>query len=49
MRKSWSYGICEVCLKNAHEENKMEKIVLKSEYGSEEVWCCPVCGATKKL
>lgn len=49
MRKTWSYGVCETCLKNSHEENKMEKIVLKSEHGSEEVWCCPVCGATKRL
>jgi len=37
MRRNWSYGIYEVCLKNAHEENEMKKIVLESEYGSEEV------------
>lgn len=51
--KTWTYGICEFCLKNSHEKVKMvkERVVsgdLEGKY-SEEVWCCPVCGATKKL
>ncbi|MEM5829152.1 MAG: hypothetical protein QW040_01150 [Candidatus Aenigmatarchaeota archaeon] len=50
MVRSWTFGICESCLKNLHEKVKMEKIVMISDEGKkEEVWCCPVCGATKKL
>jgi len=39
-------------MKNSHEEIEMERIVISSTDGSgqsEEMWCCPVCGATKKL
>jgi len=51
--KTWTFGICESCLKNSHEEVKMikEKIIsgdLEGRY-SQELWVCPVCGATKRL
>ncbi|MEM5879128.1 MAG: hypothetical protein QXU74_01385 [Candidatus Aenigmatarchaeota archaeon] len=51
VRRSWTFGLCESCLKNSHEEVKMIKIVLVSDEGNkeEEMWCCPVCGATKRL
>ncbi|MEM5772667.1 MAG: hypothetical protein QXL86_00340 [Candidatus Aenigmatarchaeota archaeon] len=50
VRRSWTFGFCESCLKNSHEMVEMVKIVLTSEYGKEEeMWCCPVCGATKRL
>jgi len=42
--------LCENCLKNSHEEVKMVKVTLISDYGKkEEMWCCPVCGSTKRL
>lgn len=48
--RSWTFGTCESCLKNSHEEVKMKKILLVSDDGKkEEMWCCPVCGATKRL
>ena len=51
--RTWTYGTCEICLKNSHEKVKMvkERVVsgdIEGKY-SEEIWCCPVCGATKKL
>jgi DNA primase catalytic subunit len=50
VRRSWTFGLCENCLKNSHEEVKMVKITLISDYGKkEEMWCCPVCGSTKRL
>jgi hypothetical protein len=49
----WTYGVCEYCLKNSHEEVKMvrENIVSADTAGncSEEFWVCPACGSTKKL
>jgi hypothetical protein len=50
VRRSWTFGLCESCLKNSHEEVEMVRINLISDYGKkEEMWCCPVCGATKRL
>jgi len=50
---TWTYGICESCLKNSHEKVKMieEKVVSADLEGgnSETIWVCPVCGASKKL
>jgi len=51
--KTWTYGLCESCLKNSHERIEMGKEAIKSRYpeikNSEEMWVCPICGATKKL
>jgi len=51
VRKSWTFGFCESCLKNSHEKIEMVKIFLSSDFldKKEEMWCCPVCGATKRL
>ncbi|MEM5852812.1 MAG: hypothetical protein QXG39_01325 [Candidatus Aenigmatarchaeota archaeon] len=50
VRKEWHFGLCESCLKNSHQEIKMIKISLTSDEGKTvEMWCCPVCGATKRL
>lgn len=51
---SWSYKFCETCLKNSHEKIEMmrEKVYPAStaaENSAEEMWCCPVCGSTKRL
>jgi len=49
---SWSFRICEVCLKNAHKKVRMIKRELVSSdeegYWREEVWVCPECGSCKK-
>ena len=46
LTRTWTYGVCESCLKNSHENVKMikEKVVsgdLEGKY-SEEIWVCPV-------
>lgn len=51
---SWSYKFCETCLKNSHEEVEMvrEKILsadVAASHSGQEMWCCPVCGSTKRL
>ena len=53
LSRTWTYGICETCLKNSHEKVEMvrEKVVsgdIEGRY-SEEIWICPVCGASKRL
>jgi uncharacterized protein with PIN domain len=50
---SWTFSVCEVCLKNSHKEVKLvrKKIIsgdLDGKY-SKEFWVCPVCGSTKGL
>jgi hypothetical protein len=52
VRRNWTYGLCETCMKNLHEEVKMERILISSTDDSdksEQMWCCPLCGATKRL
>jgi len=51
MDRSWTFGVCESCLKNCHSRVKMVREVLRSEYSDfeEEVWVCPKCGASKKF
>jgi uncharacterized protein with PIN domain len=46
---SWKYKICENCRKNSHEEVEMVREVIEENGKKEEMWVCPVCGATKKL
>jgi ribosomal protein L37AE/L43A len=48
--ETWTYGICEYCQKNRHEEVKMkrEKIVGYNNE-SKKIWICPNCGSTKSL
>ncbi len=50
---SWTYEICESCLKNAHEKNKMIKELVKASHTdvehAAEMWICPSCGSTKRL
>lgn len=51
--KTWTCGVCESCLKNAHEEIKMiEQTIISGdpkEIFSKEIFVCPKCGATKTL
>jgi len=51
--KTWTYGVCESCLKNSHERVEMKMELITSRYpeigNSEEMWVCTKCGATKKL
>lgn len=53
MSKTWTYGVCESCLKNAHEKVKMVKQMIISGnpnvISSKEMWVCPVCGSCRKL
>ncbi|MFH0710961.1 MAG: hypothetical protein V1944_00090 [Candidatus Aenigmatarchaeota archaeon] len=50
---SWTYSLCDTCLKNAHEEVLMKREKFASTYddvnSSEEYWICPKCGSCKKL
>lgn len=50
---AWTYGHCETCMKNAHEEVKMVREALASgnpeDKTAVEVWACPKCGSTKRL
>jgi len=50
---TWTFSICEICLKNSHEKVKLvrKKIISGDPEGkySKEFWVCPVCGATKRL
>jgi hypothetical protein len=53
VHESWSYGYCETCRKNAHEDVQMVKQQFasgdpKASYKS-EMWVCPKCGASKLL
>ena len=50
---TWTFSVCEVCLKNSHKKVKLvrKKTIsgdLEGKY-SKEFWVCPVCGATKSL
>lgn len=49
--RTWNYGFCEHCIKNAHEKVKMKREETFSEDRtySEVWWVCPRCGSTKKL
>ena len=50
--RSWSYGVCESCLRNAHENHEMQREFLvdtSDENKKIEVWVCPSCGATRRL
>ena len=50
---TWTYAICETCLKNSHKKVKMvrQNLVSADTEGkrSKEVWVCPVCGSTKEF
>ncbi|MFH0711401.1 MAG: hypothetical protein V1944_02385 [Candidatus Aenigmatarchaeota archaeon] len=48
---SYSNGLCETCLKNAHEKVQMNRSFLVSTFDSslgKEIFVCPKCGATKE-
>lgn len=50
--RSWTYGVCESCLRNAHEKHEMQREFLvdtKDETKKVEVWVCPACGSTRRL
>ena len=49
--QTWTLGLCESCLKNAHEKVKViREIVYSTDSNSaEEMFVCPQCGATKRL
>jgi len=53
MVKTWTYGYCETCMKNSHENVKAvrEKLISGDPEGkcSGETWVCPQCGSTKRL
>lgn len=53
MTQSWTYGLCESCLKNSHKESKMVKRTVTSTdstgSSSEEMWICTTCGFSRKL
>lgn len=49
---SWSHSLCESCLKNSHEEQKMilKKVISphdESKYN--ELYVCAKCGFTRRL
>jgi len=50
---TWTYGYCEMCMKNAHEKVKMNREVLSSgnpdDKNFSDCWSCPKCGSTKRL
>jgi hypothetical protein len=50
--RSWTYGVCETCLRNAHEKHDMQRELLvdtNDEDNKIEVWVCPNCGSTRRL
>lgn len=53
MSNEWTYGFCEICLKNSHEKIRMRREKIFSgnpkENHFKEMWICPFCGATKEL
>ena len=53
MTQSWTYGICEACLRNAHKESKMVRRNVtptdSDDSHSEEMWVCTTCGYSRKL
>lgn len=53
LARTWTYRLCETCLKNSHEKVEMIKEEIKStdvdSSFSKEMWVCPVCGSTKRL
>jgi hypothetical protein len=52
-KRSWSYGFCEACLKNAHNAVNMIKRKYKTGNPNDtteiEMWACPKCGSSKTL
>lgn len=44
---TWTYGVCESCLKNAGERVEMARECIGS--GCPEFFVCPQCGSTKRL
>jgi hypothetical protein len=48
--ETWTYGICEYCQKNMHEDVKMIQDVIVGYNGKpKRLWICPRCGTTKSL
>ena len=53
--RSWTYSVCESCLRNAHEKHEMQKEFLidtndaNDESKKVEVLVCPACGSTRRL
>lgn len=48
--ETWTFGICEYCQKNMHEEIKMKKERVIGYNGKpQNIWVCPQCGTTKSL
>jgi uncharacterized protein with PIN domain len=46
---TWVFGECENCRRNSKERVKMVRQIVEYRGNKEEMWVCPVCGATKKL
>jgi len=50
--RSWTYGICESCLRNCHEKYGMLREFLvdtNDETKKIEVWVCPNCGSARRF
>lgn len=50
--RSWTYAVCETCLRNAHEKHEMQREILvdtNEETNRIEVWVCPNCGSVRRL